>query len=197
MTSGMVIRRHVPRFEGTGDCDNRPRTDHPHQPRRKTQASSPSHKSAKLSCLFPVYRLIPPLILVLVTGLCMLHKMPQQRQMPSPLYPKFASALRPRRNKSSHLNFRPEGFSPRMAQLHDDMSIHDRGEENPWYGGDDDEECVPMHKWMLPSHSPYTCNSLQELDFRMSLKFINSGGSRSAFEIEDHTGRPMVLKMQK
>lgn len=55
------------------------------------------------------------------------------------------------------------------------------------------QECVPMHKWQLPQYSPSSCNMMHETNLQ-SVEFINSGGSRIAFRIQN---QELVLKVPK
>ena len=211
LSAGAVIRRNVPRLDRTSDGDNNekkplgPRRNNPPPPppRRRTQAFNPFRQSgpAKPSCSFQGSRFILPTFAGLVFSRIFLHLVSQQESLSLPtLYPIFAS-LHTSHDKSTSFNFRPGRWYPSSIQLHGKMSSVDPLSEKDysWLVGDewDDEECVPMHKWMLPSYSPYTCNSLHELDLEPYIKFINSGGSRSAFEIRDHNGNPLVLKQAK
>ena len=68
-----------------------------------------------------------------------------------------------------------------------------------WLGNEwDHETCVPMHKWQLPSYSPYSCNRMHEMDMtdmaNGGLTLINCGTSRCAFNMNDIQGLPLVIK---
>lgn len=72
-----------------------------------------------------------------------------------------------------------------------------RGEKE-WLVGDDweDRDCLPMHQWQLQEYSPYSCNSMHEVDMH-DVFFINDGGSRIAWKVQDIHGEEMVLKTPK
>jgi hypothetical protein len=71
--------------------------------------------------------------------------------------------------------------------------------ENSWLGHDwDNTTCIPMHKWQLPRYGPSSCNLVHEMDMAdvttSGLTFINCGGSRCVFEINDIQGVELVVK---
>ncbi len=60
-----------------------------------------------------------------------------------------------------------------------------------------DDECIPMHPWQLPRNSPWTCNSLHEMnmaDDNTELQYISCGGDRCAFQTRDAQDLEIVLK---
>jgi len=58
------------------------------------------------------------------------------------------------------------------------------------------EPCQPMHQWMKDTFP--SCNDMHEVQIvEGTISFINCGGSRCAFRIQDISGDPLVLKTQK
>jgi hypothetical protein len=60
-----------------------------------------------------------------------------------------------------------------------------------------DDECIPMHPWQLPRNSPWTCNSLHEMnmaDDNTELQYLSCGGDRCAFQTRDAQDLEIVLK---
>jgi hypothetical protein len=60
-----------------------------------------------------------------------------------------------------------------------------------------DDECIPMHPWQLPRNSPWTCNSLHEVnmaDDNTELRYLSCGGDRCAFQTRDAQDLEIVLK---
>ena len=95
--------------------------------------------------------------------------------------------------------------SPLMVQLGSDqletVSYATTPPERPGWMDDpeyEDEQCVPMSKWQLPSYGHSSCNLLHEMamiDIENGLEMINCGGSRCAFRISDGMGNESVLKI--
>ena len=70
--------------------------------------------------------------------------------------------------------------------------------QKDWLGEEwTNQECVPMFKWQLPQYGPSTCNLLHESIRTSDMQFINCGGSRCAFQIQDSHNIPVVLKTPK
>ena len=69
--------------------------------------------------------------------------------------------------------------------------------EKEWLGEEwRDQACFPMHKWQLPEYGPSSCNSLHESS-DSNMQFIDCGGSRCAFHIQDSEEEYVVLKTPK
>ena len=102
---------------------------------------------------------------------------------PSKLYPRTISIDRNLFNRISSVPYTKK-FEQDSVPSEPPIITKDWFEPNAAYYNDNSDNCEPMYDWQLESFP--NCNKFHELDLS-TMRFINSGGSRSAFELKEET----------